>query len=232
MRSVLTRMFVVGFLAVSAQMVGQARGDITVPVDNGSFENPLITTTPPYYTVGSFTGWTVTGMGGVQVPGVFGFTAIDGAQDAWMHSGGSMEQTVGSYDSSSSYTLTYHAGELGLAAGGQYEVALLVGSTVLASYTSPVIANYTWDSVTTTLTAAPDAGLSGLLTIQFAYVSGFETDIDAVSLTSSAAVAVPEPSSLLTACGVLGVISAVSCVRRRRRLVADLRQRLSGFQIP
>ena len=148
MLSLMTRSIAVALLALFVMSVGQGRAG-TIPVVNGSFETPVVTSE----LTGSFTGWTVSSLAGIQRPAYYGnlLPAYDGDQDAWIHDGGSMEQSVGSYDSSSSYTLTYHAGQW--ETSGQYEVSLLVGNTVLASYTSPVIAPYIWDSVTTLVAA-------------------------------------------------------------------------------
>lgn len=208
MLSLVTRSFAVALLAISVMSVGQGRAG-TIPIVNGSFETPVVGNE----LTGSFTGWTVSGTAGIQRPAAYGnlLPAYDGAQDAWLHAGGSIEQTVGSYESGSSYTLTYHAGEW--TSSGQYEVSLLVGNTVLASYTSPGIAPYIWDTVTT-LVAAPNPSLSGLLTIEFAYASGYETDIDAVSLTASSAV--PEPSSLVLA--AVAALAGLSLWARRRNV--------------
>jgi hypothetical protein len=158
----------------------------TVTVVNPGFESPQV----PIEIVGNLEGWTATGLAGLQNTAHFGnlLPAYEGAQDGWMHSGGVLEQNVGSYDSSLTYTLNYHAGEW--RDSGQYVVSLLVGSTVLASHTSATVAGNTWDTVTT-LVAAPNASLSGDLTIRFAHLSGLETDIDAIALTS----AVPEPAA-------------------------------------
>ncbi len=173
--------------ALALAFIGAApAGANTVAVINPGFESPAV----PIEILGTFLGWTGSGVFGLQNTAFYGnlLPAYEGAQDGWMHTGGVLEQNVGSYDSSQTYTLSYHAGEW--SRNGQYEVSLLVGNAVLASYTSAVVAGNTWDTVTT-LVAAPNTGLSGDLKIHFAHLSGLETDIDNVGLTS----AVPEPAA-------------------------------------
>lgn len=194
-------------IALGANIGNSVADTINIPIVNHSFELPDLTAMGVNAFFGPIDGWT--GVAGVEkislIPALVG-KPHDGTQVAYVNPGGYLEQNVGVYDPTGTYNLGYLAAVWWDV--GAYNVSLLVGGNILASYTSPEISYGDWDTVTS-LIAAPNPSLSGDLSIRLSYVPsagiGNEREFDNITLTK--VTPVPEPAAawlLLSGLAILG----------------------------
>ncbi len=181
-----------------------------IPVVNGSFEADTGSDSSHGY-YGSPSGWTLTGSGGAENPlfvarsGSIPST-ISGKQVGWLQGTGSMfVQQVGQYDPTATYEFQYFAGAYYRT--GTYQVQLLVGDSVLASYLSGAVQAGEWDSMQS-LSAGPNSLLSGQLSIALKFISGYEIVWDSISLNvSNSSISVPEPTTPMLMIWVLALLA-------------------------
>jgi hypothetical protein len=193
-----------------------------IPITNPSFESPVQAL--GVFTVGTVTGWTVTGFAGVWFPqtgannGSNFFTAVpDGNQVLFEGFGQSADisQALGvSLAANTLYTLTYFVGRRFDVPMSLYTVAVDAGATVLASDSAgaPATGTFAQRTITFTTGAVP---IAGILTIDISSTgvnaagAAAQTAFDSFSLTAVTTAGTPEPASMLLLAGGLLTLSLI-----------------------
>ena len=208
--------------ALAVLLAGSAQANLNL-VQNGSFENPVITDTTPGggYNTGPITGWNQdSGISGVWNPSTYplaSLTAADGVQIGYLNSQNNtaqISQDLGAVQANTTYSLSIEvAGRLdGSNPGTAYTVSLFVGNIMIASVTPVTPITSSW----TTLTASGYSGeLTGDVTIVIADASNSSTQLDVDNVIVEAT-AVPEASSWIAGALLLLPFGA-SAIRINRK---------------
>jgi HpiC1 cyclase/PEP-CTERM motif len=216
------------FLLVGAFMIfGHTVAHATlIPIINAGFEDPDVDVaagaltcggTGGCYTTGSFTGWTVTGSGGVFDPSKYapaGYSAPEGDQVAYS-SGGMLSQVLSvGLEANMVYTLDVLVGDRADTGFPGYEVQLLAGGNLLASVNETMFSPANGSFIDAHLEYASGSDFLGQL-LEIRLISdGSQINWDNIRLDPRS---VPEPAALmLLSIGLL----ALGFLRRRRRLPA------------
>ena len=201
---------------------GQVRA-ASIPIANHSFEQPDITNSPGYNIVtGTNNNWTFTGTGGFLDPGIAqaaapGFwygpspTLPNGSQVAWSN-GGTISQTlVATLQANTKYTLGAFVGRRLTEGFPGYNIALLAGTTVLASNNSANPTAGTFAPVTVSYSSGSSSPLFGQALRIRLTSNGIQTNFDNITLDASP---IPEPSAMLGLLG-FGLLGIASKLRQK-----------------
>jgi hypothetical protein len=212
------RLLTAFMLAALAAPVAQAAAQ-PITIVNPSFEDPVLGD-------GGFTpsaiGWTVVGAGTFNpTSGQFSGSVPDGQNVAYVSAGGSLSQTLTALlMPSTTYTLSYYAGNRLDFPFPSYLVQLLAGGTVLASdgSLSPGEGLFAQGSVVYTSGAA-DPLVGQPLGIRVTS-TGDQPNFDAFALVATPAgpnVVIPEPSTVVLLATGLLTLGGTALRRRRAR---------------